>query len=767
MAKTRWLFSDNFEDGVQNLPTLAGNGSVTESGGELNHIVGAGQNADWWTFGRNGILPYQLLNLQPQDTKVTFETELAAITIPVPATSHMMVGLWLDDGNFVYVGYDNTNVWMGGTVGFATWWSGGTTPISIPFKIRFIWDIPNKEIKSQYNTGGGWVDIYTRTSDATRFDRTFFYSKNYSSFPAITSNFSYSQAFVEEAEVALAGDSAERGGLKDEITYEVIDPNSAIENGVGRSGGMQDDLAFPTAGGPPDHTFGVGRGQLVPGPVNQQPGSVGPFDGGGLQDDLSFPTAGGDRVRHTSPEVGSGLLLALARGDRPQPAGSLEDDLDVKLGGLPTYRPDTLDGESHNHLIGRRPYVAFLYDTSGEPWANPVANGLTGYARDGYEYIAGVQQMTQAPWATETASVDRSARSDFPTKALIVVSLSEIVIYDLVSFPSIMNVWMRFRIGPSGSFYMVGRVDGSVQDVMMINGVLIVATSHNGIENGGVFTIDFKATGQNFLQLIRADNHWWGVGGRDITDRNITGNYTTTGVSPSLRLNNESVYSLQAWRDASNLWVVHGGEDANEIINYNATNAGQRSTTTPQHGNVNIGDIRNILIDRIGGLWHTVEKTLVRNMFDYQQDVISHAEDLVPTKKFNKLHNPARHKKIDLPYNITSIVEAGDYIYAGTEVGVYQIHKGTMTWWLAYTVPGGGGGGRLNNDPDGEILAGTKASVERLYSFSISTTRYLEVTTRPMGGGATLIRLRDDVALALEYASLVEDGAFFQLTVGV
>ena len=587
------------------------------------------------------------------------------------------------------------------------------------------------------------------------------------------------------------------------------------------------------AGGPPDHHSRLGAGQRVPGPKDQPAGSVGPFDTCAVEDttaDEVVADAGGPG-HHEDPEVGAGLRLpgppaapaetavgplpvsgvgdtaadqvaavpgarTLAindeRIDGREPASGVEDtpaDKLHKLGATPQFEPftPTLDGEAHRHFFGQKIKSAHVYDRTGEPWSNPAGNALfTGFAADGTRYTAGVQDAGPviAPWSSEPASVDRSSRSDFPVRSLLVVGEDELVVFDLDGFPASLDVWMRFRIGDTGGptgFLLIGRVRDSVETARMKNGVLVVATDYNGIENGGLFSIDFKQDGlQRALALVRSDNHWHFVAGRDITDRNVSGNFTTSGVSPSLRIRNEHVFSIDVIDDPADPlrhWVAVGGEDASpDVIDFHE-NTGQAdynvvgSLVGPDQDFTNL---RLVHFDERGWLWWAQGRDLFRALLDYRGGVL--------------IADPGhpRHRRVTLPSSATRILALADgrgRIYCGTEEGVYCVEAASMAFHLAYTAASHGGRGRSPSGApgDGELLVGEKSAVSfnGLAMSQESDGSYLSVATRPGlnfgtvgqstvrigAGGVTVVRTHDDgVLMSKVHPVLQEDGAFFNAT---
>jgi hypothetical protein len=524
-------------------------------------------------------------------------------------------------------------------------------------------------------------------------------------------------------------------------------------------------------------------------------------EGAGFPDNTEFPSSAVDTPFWQTPEIPSGTALEDSLGgfsdqtEQPPSAvgtdfwqtppipdgvvlpglvkplgGGLADDVFITLGSA-NYSADeqTTDSEGHPHLVTYRPYLMYAGDISSEPWANPTTTNFTGYAADGTRYTNGVQDAgpDYAPWYSEVASDDRSSVGAFPLQYLIAVSRLELVIYDLANYPTNLDVWMRFRRGETtgSSYTLLGRQAETLADAKMLNGVLVATTLENGTDRGRLHLIDFRQNTQRFANLIGSDNHWWGVSGRDITDRNLGDDWTTSGVSPSLRISPEYAYSMAAYSatDGSKYWVVVAGEDVGpDVIEVDYSGVPQlRSAATGDTGGDNLGNVRQVLIDRDGWLWHSYYGRLYRNGLKYQQGVISLPSLLDPSTPV-----------IDLGTTIWDLVDSENYVYAATDHGVYRIHRGTMETRLIWTIAGGGGVGRNNIPGSGELLVGTKPMVNQLRAYTLNGSGYLTVASKLDGGnlhgGVTLIRTNDDNVLdSMEFPDLAEDGAYVGISVGL
>jgi hypothetical protein len=93
------------------------------------------------------------------------------------------------------------------------------------------------------------------------------------------------------------------------------------------------------------------------------------------------------------------------------------------------------------------------------------------------------KKTSHTSWAREAASVTRSARSEFPSVALIVSdSASGVTIYDLDD-PS-MPVWMVFQQGGSGAATnAIGLTTATFSSIAALNGIICVGGSNGGYLN--------------------------------------------------------------------------------------------------------------------------------------------------------------------------------------------------------------------------------------------------------------------------------------------
>jgi hypothetical protein len=812
-TKTITLLQDAFGDGVQSLPELAGVGTFTESGGKLVFNIPSGQNGDWWTSGRNSRAAAAklgtIVNAQGEPDKFEkLRAECTFSSFSGNTNSELWFNLYKGDTDWYqfFINSGATLLYARRMVGAAvTTYSSVALP-SYPFKVRLVWDILANTIEFQYDTiptSGGWITLEAALDIGTfRPTHALFGGKNWSGLPVVDGTW---DDLLVDADLWLdkidqRGDKAARG---------------VIEEG-------QQPLV--TAGGPAYHSRpdGLGAGQRVPGPKDQAPGSIGPFPSGGFGDknqlDDVLPGAGGSAPSRspdgltvgqrvpgspaapadetTRPGTSGGFSDVLTAAiqdvvgigledDDLKGGGGFFDEVDVLLGVPPEFNPHspTTDSEAHTHLDNERIYRAFLYDTNparnpGEAWAEPTLNNFSGYARDGTHYTNGVQDggPVQAPWSAEGASNNRSSRSDFPQRVLVVVSILEIVLYDLDNYPTTFDVWARFKLGntsTSTEFHFFGRGQWSIRNVFMKNGVLYASTQHTGWENGSLHTFDFKRDGdQEAGQLVRSDNHWKLSAGQDFTNRNVGNPWTTTGVSPSRRVTNEYLYEMAVHQDPDNplrVWVTLAGEDNFDVIEL-VDNEPQFDYVGVPTPTANVGDARSCAVDPSGMLWLAEDDKIWRNGFDYQGGVI-----VIPKKSgavnvhaggINGQARPDRYPVATLPDGILvrQLVATQNWIFAATDKGVYAVHKTSLEARLAYSVAGKGGVGVSEATTGGEAIPGDRELVQQtLAIWNAQKSSYLMIATNKRGGIA-VVRLRDDIVVqSREWNTLQEPGAYFNV----
>lgn len=370
------IFQDSFGDGNQDLPVLSGAGSVTEAGGALVVSVPGGTNADWWTWGRNGILPFVGVIGTLDYTKIYYEFTIKSWTTTNPSYSHVVVGLCASDTALWWLfTQDGTNF------GVQKNWGGsnlGAVATTLPRKFRYVWDKASAVEASQtlavqyLNNSGIWTDIVAAQAISMTPVRLGFGVKNWNLLPACSVQIEDVEIYAEDSQ-KLATDA------------------SALE----------DNAAFPNAGGAPTGTLGVGGGQqygensgfedetvLPSAGGNQTEGSTGLREGqlvsdpSGIEDTLSFPTAGGSPDRITG--IPEGFLV-------PADPSALEETYCAEV-SIPAYVQGINDADGRSFLGDTTVPDLQVYDTTGEQWASPTGgNGFYGAGRDGKFYNDGYE----------------------------------------------------------------------------------------------------------------------------------------------------------------------------------------------------------------------------------------------------------------------------------------------------------------------------------------------------------------------------------------
>ena len=794
MANFVQRFLDDFTNSTVDLQTDLGNGSVSEPAGTtLNIDCPIGVNCEWFTL-LNAPVAYEEIadHIEGPPTAIRIETRMTGV-VRSDGNTFPGIVIWQDRSNAYRMGYIagsgiiHLNQTIAGTgLGLVSSAGGIGDPSVTPHVYRIYWNgsAESLVIEEGRDLNPGEVSFYFSDDDGVTFThldtrtlpftaaRAGIYSYNFTSLPSVDADFDYfsieqdaqtadTNIIQDPEEIDVAGVSDEVDFLDQGGSFRHTFPDTGagqlvpgpIEQELGSVGpfdaaSADDYEAFPTPGGSTRHTYpDVGAGQLVPGPTNQDTASVGPFDAAGVTDESQFLTAGGATEQGVLVPGPPDQLPEAPIGG-PADAVSPTDDSTLYLSIPPDFRTDTADSYAHAHFTSLRPFFAVFHEAAGL-WTTPTNPSFSGFGQDGYEYISGVQQVTQAPWATEASSADRSPRFDFPRKILIAVALSELVIYDLDNYPTDLSVWMRFVY--QSTFSLIGSVDRQIQDVAFSNGTLIVGTEQ-GAARGRLHLIDFKATGQDFFHLIGSDDHWVGLAGRDITNRNDTSFQGTTTLSgrPELRIQNEFCYSIDGYADDNTIWASVGGEDGIDVIEIlSSVPQFDYIAQGPDIGPVNTGDIRNVVFDFVGWMWWSVEDRLFRTLFDYQSGVI------------NADSASVIQKSRQLPDDITSLVALGNFIYAGTDSGVYQIDRGTLEFHLAYTTSGGGGRGSEDVAGTGEKVAGDNPVIGDLSGFSEENSDYVEVATGIPAtgvGAVTVIRNLDNVVVRSRKFTAAPDG---------
>lgn len=153
----------------------------------------------------------------------------------------------------------------------------------------------------------------------------------------------------------------------------------------------------------------------------------------------------------------------------------------------PLIGPNSWDGEGQRQLYGKAVLAScmVLYGDTDE-FFHPIPLGLTGYSYQGIAYQNGTQvEQPNASWATETKGPTRGGSTEFPTKALVLVTDAGISILDARG--DAYSLWMLFLRGDSFAYTHnpAGEITGCwASHVAYQNGrVLVTLTPDVGSES--------------------------------------------------------------------------------------------------------------------------------------------------------------------------------------------------------------------------------------------------------------------------------------------
>ncbi len=788
----RRLFYDDFDDGSVGLSTDLGNGFASEASSHLSLYWPLGANTDWWG-GTSHYAPiaHKAVELDNSYGIYYAETKLDQWV----GDNHQFGGLvfWSDRDNgyrLVWSTYNNRiyvqRIYLDNGVTLTE--TGSITPPSesSPIYLRmYINPHPYRKYEMDvtgtllsplsigfcYKIGdGSWVTLYQEALAFTPSMAGTVAGNGWGTTAAGSFGFDY--LLIEQAYLDRELDASQGGTLRKEIT-------SAEEK-------LRVDIPKPN--------FATG-GNALP-TAEQRPQTS-------AEENLFLPPP------KAAGEKGAITFSYPGRSTEPKDTVSGEEALYFLLGGVPPFNPSISDGEGHPYFIGRSVLYISWYDTTNEPWHAPGGNvNYNGFGRDGYLYLSGVKQVTTAAWRTETASDDRGSRRDFPVKSLIGVTQKEIVIFDADSWPTALTVWMRFRVGADGSnYWMIGRGDNTLRQVSMSNGLFAVATLTTPWEVGCLILIDFKANNQYAANMLRNTEHWRLISGKTIADRN--GNLWETFSSP-LRISSSNmtacaVNSVPSFLDATGSahYVIAGGEDGWEAVKVGGTGAvtGQvtvaKSSAAQYSGpHAAVDDYKgmpSVIFDENEWLWIGHGPFIYRNVAEYTASFSSLLQGLCAARNFDPQRHPAftemDYQTLLRPHppatgwpedyvTVSCLCSGGEYIFVGTNVGVFRVNKVTMNTRLLFSVTGYGGRGRNDVAGGGEVLGGTQPFVSRVSYFKTTESGYLVVSTfqganssidaapspaKFMSGGrgaVTVIRLIDDYPIVHRPPVLHEDGAW-------
>lgn len=736
----RW---DDFDDATldPDLVIPAGNGIVTEPAGTMLKLDCPNSlTCPWWNASKLAPRPYYPFAAW-MGRKGVFQVESRLAQYDESVNGLSYGGgpfLYIDDQNMIEIGYylhtsyRDVRVHRGVANTFTNRYETGalTPPNTTPHRYRIIWNASGAAFKLADDSflQDGYITFYYSVNDGANWTRA------YTEAMALDTDALVGFGTMLRKDPSGVGDNAQAYVDYLELRELVPEDSGTFTD----DGQVEIDARRLDLGGPPIHGDGFGIGQQIAGSL-MSPVGHSPVDDGQLE----VGVAGKLVDSRFDPDI---LLLDAY----PLRDAQVEIEATYVLSLLTDYRRDTNDFNGHPHFISDRIFYAFFYDAAKEagPWTTPTDPSFTGYGKDGHYYVGGVDQLTFAPWYNETESDNRGPRQDFPDKALICVGFngsgptpSEVVIFDLDSFPVTLNVWMRFTFGPSGGNYtMMGRVNQLPTDVAMANGIMSVVTTE-GDYRGALHMINFTQPGKDCGHYIRSDNHLVWQPANGIADRNLTGasQWTTSGVTISLRTDEEQLHSVAMLADGATTLVAIGGEDPGPNVYKLTTKPISRIQATGNVGAANIGDKRKVTFDEDGQLWIALDNRIHRILaYDLGEELIDMQTDLPNTRI------GAAPSWVALPYTILDFAAVGDFLFVGTEVGVYRVHRGSLEYALAYTIVGGGGGGSTDTPPAGELIPGDEPEVRNITGNPLHSAHYLHVRTN---AAAATIRTLDDLAV--------------------
>lgn len=366
------LFRDDFNNGVVDLFTDDGAGSISEAGSEITLSITASAGGDWTNGVSAAPIAFFPLSGAKNDSIMTLEARVTDLTVTAGTQGIAGVAIFSSDRLDVYQmifrdDLDRIDIEriIGGSGHVNLAFTGGLShPNTTPHIYRIMWDRQHDRIAFMYSVDDGvtWSTVHTRQAEFTP-DNAGVYARQFGSQPATSAKFDYLQ-------------------ITDETGQQPTD--RAV---------VEDEGQLLGAGGPPQHQAQVGAGQLVPGPPNQDTGSTGPFDAAGVTDDSQLLDAGGP-PQHQS-RIDMGLLMPgppdqLLDSTGPFDAGAAEDRHHIDLDGA-TFFQGKLDGDSNEFLGGTGILDVIRFDAYQDAYGfnSPAAADHYGAARDGYFYDAG------------------------------------------------------------------------------------------------------------------------------------------------------------------------------------------------------------------------------------------------------------------------------------------------------------------------------------------------------------------------------------------
>jgi hypothetical protein len=730
-------YHDDFNNGVVDcrIDSPNGRGVVSEST-SLYLASTAGQDCDWWyTVSRRGALAYMPI---ASLTKVgTWYLEETVSAINLAGNTYGYLHCLIYDGTrMVWMGCQGT----GPSYSFSfNYWNGadsniGSFSTTLPVKLRYVW-VKSTNIVTGYSWGPGDSDWVSRGSYTMPWTPVWYGAgiKNWS-------GQQFGSANLSQMDISY--------DLLPAANYKTFDRAGEYNTGVGDLPVLR-TLQGPTQQSQPS----IGRGLVL----NERSANAGAITtptlggaGAGESDSYVFRTLTGQQ-QHDQPRVGQGYVLnerggytgglaAPAVGDG---SVGMSDPYVTRLQNA-LYQLGGVDSEGHAYFNGYDHNVCQVINNANAPWHTPTLNNFSGYARDGKKYTNGVQDAgpVWAPWASEAAGAHRSLRADFPVKAAFVATNSEISVFDLDNYPTV-KLWMRFNVGSSDNWVMIGSTVRRPSCIEFWNGQLCVG--HSG-SDGYLAAVDFKATTAPIAYLIGASNPCfvWTTG-KTIVDRNVW-NFTTTGGIAGLYMGGSLTwYELATYHDGTDLYVAAATSRGPCVFH-------AWDWYTGFAGIAN-GACTAICFDRhqtgrasswgAGVLFYAIGSVIYRNRREYRSgsnQVISDGSEWLRRRVKS---GPTDFIDLGTGVTVNYLVPGPPYIYAATNQGIYRIHQSTLAAELRYSTADGMG--------TYKVIPGTRRNVLSLRSFTlISNSTFLAVARPASGqyrGGVAILRDKDGALL--------------------
>ncbi len=454
------------------IPTLTvdlgqyGTGVVTQAAGNLQYDVAPGNNDTdfWYTIQpQRGRRPYFTLGDVSNLQKVYFETEFISFTTTYTGGNAAYFMAWKDSSNYVGIYTHGDGALHATKVENNAWNFYTGLSLSLPCKVRIIWDRVTRVVSYQYWTGSAWAQLVADQTVAFDFSQVSWYLKCWNSGITACSKWGY---------VKLEGDG---------IYHQIDDP--AVKTSA------EEVLRLPPVGGP------TGRGVRLPSTSDIDPIGFGtktlPIaaaeENARFKENIAlFTTKTGaprNEPRATLPVASAEEKAGLWIEDKAFNAGlstpprylppiaTAEEKHVIQVMSGPALSPYVTDEDGKTLLGDQAVNDVFVYDTAGEPWATPSAgNGHYVYGRNGKAYYDGQEVgptlngtsfgtlaggYNQLTWMTD---VEPSALASWATDKMQMALIADDVIKIWSLVPQTNWDWSRW-LSSRHRWYLTGDFD--------------------------------------------------------------------------------------------------------------------------------------------------------------------------------------------------------------------------------------------------------------------------------------------------------------------